>query len=103
MERILWQVFTLVSPGLINQREKTGGAVCLNPGGHDKRREWRGSEREEPVFLSTRVKLASNISTQIQTHTLTHALPPIVLELSKSKLVLSFSSPVFHPSDVAFK
>lgn len=45
--------------------------------------------RELTVFLRTQAKLASNISIQIETHT----LPQIILELSKSILVFSFFLP----------
>lgn len=85
-----------------NQREKTGGAVCLNPRGHDKKSEWKESEKEELVFLRPRAKLASNINTHRQTHTSMHT-PTTILELSKSILVFSCSSFVFHPSDAALK
>lgn len=98
---ILWQVFTLVSPGLINQREKTGGAVCLNPGDDDKKSEWSG---RSPACLpeSTTQTIVPNMSTQTLTHT--HSvLPQVGLELSTSMLVFPFYSPIFHPSDVAFK
>lgn len=56
-----------------NQREKTGGAVCLNPRGHDKKSEWKESEKEELVCLSETKSQTSIQYKHTQTDTHSHA------------------------------
>lgn len=63
MTGIPWQVFTLVRPGLINQREKTRGAACTDPGGHEEGgngRKVRGSK------LAACLRITADVASNIQ-------------------------------------
>lgn len=104
MRRIAWQVFTLVSPGLINPGEKTGGTVCLNPWGYDKKREWRKYGEDGPGCSFENKNPAriqyKHVNVATSTHMDTPTKTPWAIKTHSSVFLFL---PCFSTLDVAFK